>query len=50
MVFLLDFTCCFFRLLLIGAGAGGLVAVLIPLKEAIFVVCVLLIEAWLFWE
>lgn len=50
MVFLQDLPCCFFQLLLVDTGAGGLVAVLIPLKEAIFVAHVLLIAAWLSWE
>lgn len=38
---------CFFQLLLVGAGAGGLVAVLILLKEAVFITQVLLNAAWL---
>lgn len=41
---------CLFQLLLVGAGAGGLVAVLILLKEAIFITHVLLNAAWLSWE
>lgn len=46
-VLLLGFPCCFFHLLIAEAGARGHVAVLIPLKEAIFVLHVLLITAWL---
>lgn len=45
-VFLLDFPCHFFHLVA-GAGARGLVALLIPLKEAIFVPGVLLMTTWL---
>lgn len=51
---LLGFPCCFFQLVILGAGAGGLVAALSPLKEAIFVAHVLETILWtaalLSWE